>query len=89
MAPTPAPSPSPTAPPEQTLTVGIPGELVGGLSNTADGVPTARAAAFLYNGLYGYDERLRPIPVLARDVATVSADGLTWTIGASGRCRVP
>ena len=80
VAPTPAPSPSPTAPPEQTLTVGIPGELVGGLSNTADGVPTARAAAFLYNGLYGYDERLRPIPVLARDVATVSPDGLTWTV---------
>ena len=79
-APTPAPSPSPTAPPEQTLTVGIAGELVGGLSNAADGVPTARAAAFLYNGLYGYDERLRPVPVLARDVATVSADGLTWTI---------
>lgn len=80
-APTPAPSPSPIAPPEQTLTVGITGELVGGLSNIADGAPTSRAAAFLYNGLYGYDERLRPVPVLARDAATVSADGLTWTIG--------
>ena len=80
VAPVPTPSPSPTPRPEQTLTVGIDGDLVGGLSNTADGVQTARAAAFLYNGLYGYDERLKPIPVLAQDLATVSADGLTWTI---------
>lgn len=79
-APTPVPSPSPSAPPEQILTVAIDGDLVGGLSNAADGVRTQRAAAFLYNGLYGYDERLTPIPVLARGPATVSADGLTWTL---------
>ncbi len=79
-APTPVASPSPTAPPAQTLTVGIVGDLVGGLSNTADGIPASRAAAFLYNGIYGYDERLRPVPILARDFATVSTDGLTWTI---------
>jgi ABC-type transport system substrate-binding protein len=79
-AATPTPTASPTAPPEQTLTVGMDGDLVGGLSNTADGIGTARAAAFLYNGLYGYDERLRPVPVLARDVATVSTNGLDWTI---------
>lgn len=75
-----APSPSPSAPAQQTLTVAIVGDLVGGLSNAADGVPTQRAAAFLYNGLYGYDARLRPIPVLARELATVSPDGLTWTL---------
>src|SRR5688572_19198140 len=79
-APTPAVSPSPTPPAEQTLTVGIVGDLVGGLSNTADGIAASRAAAFLYNGIYGYDERLRPVPILARDLATVSTDGLTWTI---------
>ncbi len=80
-APTPAPpSPSPSAPAEQTLTVAIDGDLVGGLSNAADGLRTQRAAGFLYDGLYGYDERLTPVPVLARELATVSADGLTWTL---------
>ena len=42
--------------------------------------PPPEAAEFLYNGLYGYDDRLRPVPALARDLATVSADGLTWTL---------
>lgn len=79
-AATPVASPSPSAPAQQTLTVGIAGDLVGGLSNAADGVPTQRAAAFLYNGLYGSDERLRPVPVLARELATISPDGLTWTL---------
>lgn len=79
-AATKAPSPSPSAPAPETLTVALEGDLVGGLSNAADGVPTQRAASFLYNGLYGYDERLRPIPVLARELATVSPDGLTWTL---------
>lgn len=77
---TPSPQPTPSPPPEQTLTVAIDGGLVGGLSNSADNLATARAADFLYDGLYGYDERLRPVPVLARDLATVSADGLTWTL---------
>ncbi len=80
VATTPTPSPSPTPPPEQTLSVGIDGDLVGGLSNTADGTQPTRAAAFIFNGLYGYDERLRPVPVLAQDLATVSTDALTWTI---------
>lgn len=80
VAPTPSPSPSPSAPAEQRLTVALDGDLVGGLSNAADGVQTQRAAAFLYNGLYGYDERLRPVRVLARELPTVSADGLTWTV---------
>lgn len=79
-APTPPPSPAPSAPAEQTLTVAIDGDMVGGLSNAADSFATAQAAEFLYNGLYGYDDRLRPVPALARDLATVSADGLTWTL---------
>jgi ABC-type transport system substrate-binding protein len=77
-APSASPSPSPT--PEQTLMIALDGDLVGGLSNAADDVHTARAAAFLYNGLYGYDDRLTPVPALARDLATVTPDGLTWTI---------
>lgn len=79
--PSAAPVPTPTPPTEQTLTVAIEGDLVGGVSNAADSYATARAAEFLYNGLYGYDDRLRPVPVLARDLATVSPDGLTWTVG--------
>lgn len=78
--PAPSRAPSPSAAPEQTLAMAIDGDLVGGLSNAADGVHTRKAAAFLYNGLYGYDEHLQPVPVLARDLATISADGLTWTI---------
>lgn len=72
--------PSASVPPEQTLTIALDEALSGGLSNAADGAATPRAAAFLYDGLYGHDERLRPIPVLARSLAAVSADGLTWTI---------
>lgn len=78
--PAPSRAPSLSAAPEQTLAMAIDGDLVGGLSNAADGVYTRKAAAFLYNGLYGYDEHLQPVPVLARDLATISADGLTWTI---------
>ena len=78
--PAPTPTPSPSPPPEQTLTMAMASDLVGGLSNAADGIDTPRAAAFLYNGLYGYDERLMPVPVLAQAPATVSPDGLTWTI---------
>ena len=73
-------SPFPSTPPEQTLTMALDEDLFGGLSNAADGAATPRAAVFLYDGLYGHDERLRPIPVLARGPAVVSADGLTWTI---------
>ncbi len=58
----------------------IDGDLSGGLSNAADGVQTPRVAAFLYDGLYGHDEHLAPIPKLAQAPATISADGLTWTI---------
>jgi ABC-type transport system substrate-binding protein len=56
------------------------GDVSGGLSNAADNVPTAEAAAFLYNGIYEYDEALTPVPALAESLATISEDGLTWTI---------
>ena len=77
-APTASPSPTPT--PEQTLTVAIGGDLSGGLSNAATGPDTPRVAAFLFDGLYGLDEHLAPVPKLADGLATVSPDGLTWTI---------
>lgn len=78
----PAASDAPTASAagEQTLTMAMDGDLSGGLSNAADNVPTAEAAALLYNGVYAYDEALTPIPGLAESLADISADGLTWTI---------
>ncbi|HYH93649.1 MAG TPA: ABC transporter substrate-binding protein [Candidatus Saccharimonadales bacterium] len=82
-----APSDGASAPPasapasgDQTLTMAMDGDVSGGLSNAADNVPTAEAAQFLYNGLYEYDEALTPVPSLAEDLATISEDGLTWTI---------
>ncbi|HEX6868400.1 MAG TPA: ABC transporter substrate-binding protein, partial [Candidatus Limnocylindrales bacterium] len=65
---------------EQTLTMVMDGDISGGLSNAADNVPTAEAAQFLYDGVYGYDESLTPVAALAEDFATISEDGLTWTI---------
>ena len=81
-APTAAPtaSPSPTPRPEQTLTVAMAGDLSGGLSNAAAGPDTPRVASFLFDGLYGQDAHLAPVPRLAAALATVSLDGLTWTI---------
>lgn len=80
--PTPAPtaSPSLSPPPEQTLAIAIGSDLSGGLSNAATGPDTARVASFLFDGLYGLDAKLAPVPKLAAGLATVSADGLTWTI---------
>jgi ABC-type transport system substrate-binding protein len=81
-----APSGEASAPPasaaagEQTITMVMDGDVSGGLSNAADNVPTAEAAQFLYNGLYEYDEALTPVPSLAESLATISEDGLTWTI---------
>jgi ABC-type transport system substrate-binding protein len=80
-APTAAPaSPSPSAAPEQTLAVAIDGDLSGGLSNAATGADTPRIASFLFDGLYGLDEHLTPVPKLAAGPATVSTSGLVWTI---------
>ncbi|MBA2299561.1 MAG: hypothetical protein H0W22_02190, partial [Chloroflexi bacterium] len=78
--PPPTASPSPTPIPEQTLTVAMGSDLSGGLSNAAAGPDTARVASFLFDGLYGMDEHLAPIPKLAAALASVSPDGLTWTI---------
>lgn len=76
----PSPSPSPTPVPEQTLAIAIGSDLSGGLSNAATGPDTARVASFLFDGLYGRDVQLAPVPKLAAAPATVSADGLTWSI---------
>ena len=65
---------------EQTLTMAMDGDVSGGLSNAADNVPTAEAAQFLYDGIYEYDEALTPVADLAEDLATISEDGLTWTV---------
>ncbi|HEX6868343.1 MAG TPA: ABC transporter substrate-binding protein, partial [Candidatus Limnocylindrales bacterium] len=76
----PSSAPASSAPGEQTLTYVIDSDLSGGLSNAADNVPTAEAAQFLYDGIYEFDEALTPVPDLATDLATISPDGLTWTI---------
>ncbi len=72
-----AAAPSPV---EQTLTMALEEDPTGRLSNVATGASTRKAAAFLYNGLYGLDEHLDPVPVLAAGPPTVSADRLTWTV---------
>jgi ABC-type transport system substrate-binding protein len=74
-----AASAAPT-PVEQTLTMALDEDPTGRLSNVATGASTRKAAAFLYNGLYGLDEHLDPFPVLAAGPPTVSANGLTWTV---------
>ena len=81
-APTAAPtaSPSPTPRPVQALTVAMAGDLSGGLSNAAAGPDTPRVASFVFDGLYGQDAHLAPVPRLAAALATVSPDGLTWTV---------
>ena len=56
------------------------GDLSGGLSNAAAGPDTPRVASFLFDGLYSRDAHLAPVPRLAAALATVSPDGLTWTI---------
>ena len=62
------------------MTYVIDSDLSGGLSNAADNVPTAEAAQFLYDGVYEFDEGLTPVADLATDLATISEDGLTWTV---------
>lgn len=79
-SPTPAPTPSPTPTPVPSLTIAIDGALAGGLSDAARGADAVRASGFIHDGLFGLDERLRPVPVLADGPATVSADGRSWTI---------
>jgi ABC-type transport system substrate-binding protein len=73
-------APASQAPAEQTITMVMDGDVSGGLSNASDNVPTGEAAQFLYDPLYTFDEGLTPIPNLVEDLATVSPDGLTWTL---------
>lgn len=68
------------APGEQSITYVIDSDLSGGLTNAADNVPTAEASQFLYDGIYEFDEGLTPVPDLATELATISPDGLTWTV---------
>lgn len=77
-APSGAATPSSAAVP--TLTMSIAGDLAGGLSDAATGADAVRISALLHDGLYRLDARLRPIPALAEGPATVSDDGLTWTV---------
>jgi ABC-type transport system substrate-binding protein len=65
---------------EQTITMVMDGDVSGGLSNASDNVPTGEAQAFLYDQIYEFDESLTPVPDLATELATVSPDGLTWTV---------
>src|SRR5688572_19946910 len=77
---TPTTAPSASAAGEQTLNYVIDSDLSGGLTNAADNVPTAEAAQFMFDGIYEFDEGLTAVPDLAEELATISEDGLTWTI---------
>ncbi len=72
--------PAPTEPPAARLRIAIDGALEGGFANAASGGDAVRLSGFLYDGLYGLDEDLRPVPRLAAGPAVVSADGRTWTL---------
>ncbi len=64
---------------ESSLIYNIDGE-ISALNNAADDVPSAEAIQWLYNGLYVLDESLTPVPDIAAELATISDDGLVWTI---------
>lgn len=64
---------------EAALIYAIDGE-ISALNNGADDVPTDEANTWLHNALYTLDESLTPTPDIAADLATISDDGLTWTI---------
>ena len=62
-----------------SLTYAIDGEITF-LTPANSDVPTSEAIQWLYDGLYTYDETLTPVPSVAASEATVSDDGLTWTV---------
>ncbi|MEX1295019.1 MAG: ABC transporter substrate-binding protein [Candidatus Limnocylindrales bacterium] len=64
---------------ETALIYAIDGE-ISALNNGADDVPTDEANTWLHNALYTLDESLTPTPDIAAEPATISEDGLTWTI---------
>lgn len=82
--PSPLPSPQPTVaspdPALPSLTIAVARDPVGGLSDAAQDTTSRRIGRFINAGLYGLDERSRPRPVLARDLPSVSVDGLLWTV---------
>jgi ABC-type transport system substrate-binding protein len=78
--PTASPTPSPTPKPVPSLTVAIDGDLAGGYSDAARGIDAMRISELIHDGLFSLDARLRPVPRLATEAASVSADGLTWTV---------
>jgi ABC-type transport system substrate-binding protein len=49
----------------------------GKISNGADDDPTADLAAFIYDALYQYNDRIEPVPNLAE--CEVDADEIVWT----------
>ena len=49
----------------------------GKISNAADDDPTADLAAFIYNALYQYNDKIEPIPDLAE--CEPDADEIVWT----------
>src|SRR5262245_39553045 len=71
------PSASPT---DQTITYVIDADMTGGMSNAADNVPVVEAVQFMHNALYEYNEAIEVKPLIAKELATISADGLTWTL---------
>ena len=89
VAPSSAASAAAPSPVEQTLTMALDEDPTGRLSNVATGASTRKAAAFLYNGLYGLDEPWTRSPCSRTGPPAISADGLTWTVNAPGRRPVP
>ena len=76
-----SPSDAPTtAPADQTITYVIDGDMSGGMTNAADNVPTVEAIQFMHAALYEYNEQIEIQPWMASELATISPDGLTWTI---------
>jgi ABC-type transport system substrate-binding protein len=65
--------------PEGTLVYALDGQITQ-LTNANSDVPTAEAVGWLYSAIYRYNESLIPVPDLASEEATISEDGLTWTV---------
>jgi ABC-type transport system substrate-binding protein len=80
--PSPSPSASPTPSPyADTITIGVLDNPFG-LANEALGLgegPLPILVTFLYDGLYRWDDRYRPVPNLAAEPCDVGGDGLTIT----------
>jgi ABC-type transport system substrate-binding protein len=78
-AQSPSTSPNPSGATPQTLTYALDGDFLY-LTNSASDVPTANATQWIYDALYEYTPELTVAPDLATAPATISKDGLTWTL---------